>query len=385
MHVKDILSELLPLLNDGEETFFPIYRTYFDLLEGDVWACIIMSEVLRLQASEGGKSNGGWVVWTFETIQKKYYISRHIFNKSAERLEQYGLERELRQHPSYPEAMKGVWHYRINPSILKQSVLNYLSEKNDPSSKIFTTPSEKFSDIKDVLDLQEDLKTYPTTLERVLVNPKSQDPTPLSATPPSSSSKKKTTPTDGNDNLPVIPPAPRPASDVQKMHITDDAHESSQPKEPTEYQKFRRHIGRVFFGIADALAGNEKENGRLNLLAGYVWTDEHQPYDFDTEDKSDRADRLIKDLMAFVDWYRAKYKDASLPRHPEKFSVHWLAFLSTRLPKDNTAYSEGVLWNDFGDYQARDNETYTDTAGGDDTMGIVDFRDVLNRIEGGDK
>lgn len=156
MNLITIVKQLLPLTSKERngikvtEEFIPIVRLYFDMLEGDVWACLIMAEILTLQSSEGGLENGGWVVWTFETINKKYYISRHIFNQSADKLIPLGLEKDLRYHPKYPEAIKGVWHYRIDEDVLAQATINYLESQSLPSSKILTTPPKGISHITEV-------------------------------------------------------------------------------------------------------------------------------------------------------------------------------------------------------------------------------------------
>lgn len=160
-NLTTIVKQLIPLtgkIRNGEKVtqeFIPVYRLYFDMLEGDIWACVIMSEIMYLQESDGGLENGGWVVWTFETISKNYYISRHIFNQSAEKLVELGLEKELRFNHRYPEAIKGVWHYRINEDKLAQATINYLESQPVPPSKIFTTPPEGISHITEVTLTEE--------------------------------------------------------------------------------------------------------------------------------------------------------------------------------------------------------------------------------------
>lgn len=330
----------------------------------DLDSAWIMSQVVFWQQYNMANHGTVWVVKPAKEWQSEFGMTRRKFDTAIESLVRFGLQKKVIKSPYHNN--NTALCLRFDPQTLYETLLDYINE----SFLIAQNEHSSTSKMSNPLFTEGTTENKKTLSNYVGVGFENQDQPSKSAIPPKSShSEKKNTTKDTPTQTPIIPPTPRPPT------ASNDTHDSSHDTPPTDYQRFRRFIGKTFFGIADAFATNERENGRLAQLTGYLWTDEAQPhYDIYTEDKADRANRLIKQITAFVDWYKAKYKDAQLPKHYDKLEVHWLAFLSSRIPTVTYTIVDDqtpVLDSNVG-------------AGSDDTMGKVDFRDVLRLIEGGE-
>lgn len=336
--IKFITESGLVPLQKGQDTFIPIYRIYFDMLQGDLYACFVLGELLRLQNSPQAQENDGWMVLTYQTIKTRYYMSKHVWDKAIEALKPLGLISELKQHPRYPDARAGIWHYRVDETALVTAVVTYVAGRESadagenpsilttPPSKILTTPPQKFSPILDIniLDQKDLSQTCPEDISEVGHQENAgcsmENGGKLISEDRVGMRGKKV------DSMPTSTPPPSTAP------TTTRKRGASQKADVNHSSDYRIVFGAVARLIFEGSPNNTPQSKRVGLIAGYLWGTNKamQAPRPDTETEPQKADNICKDVEAFVEWWRRSYPNASLPLDLGKFAHHWLRFWNIR-------------------------------------------------------
>lgn len=282
-------SQLIPL-QKGQETFVPIYKIYFDMLKGDIYACFVLGELMRLQNTPSSQQeNDGWVVLTYRVIQEKYYMSKHVWDKSIKALKKIGLEAEMRPHPRYPDFQTGVWHYRVDEDKLLEAVVQYMSKGIEQSS--------------------DNSSSAPMASPNAGVD----------------GGGSRETPSVGDLNKTVTIDTDTPIVVASAPKQTKASKPRSRVNTSSHYQDIFKCVSENIFHTPDNVP---IEKGRIGLIASYLWGTNKsmkapRPV---SETQDEKVNNICKDVQEFVCWWGNKYPGLNLPLSLGKFAHHWLDF-----------------------------------------------------------
>jgi len=304
----------------GGNNIIPISRFHLQMFGGDVWAVMLLSQLLYWQDGRT-RHPDGWVVKTYQEWFWELSITEKRLDNARYLLSAVGLETAT--FKSQFHNGERALHWRIDLDIFERAQVNFAAELSEIEAKIRAENPEnndqKYPESLSIkstqstfLYLQRLTETTKTTCASAGTNSPEEpkDPQPLSSSEKPTLKKAGSLKTVSEPKQVSVPPAPAPRADVN-----DRSQAKPRAQDPV-FEAVRFYI----FGLNTG--GNGALIGRLAAwLKGQISAYKVGRDVIDIGDVPQVA--IADDVKAFADWWRGKYPTADIPRDIGKFVNHW--------------------------------------------------------------